>query len=68
MLSWLLSFYFHVYSIRRIETTKPHGMTVSNLRNVSGEPFQKAVDISWIPTTEQVGKHQLGFNAVDRDG
>ncbi|XP_072040586.1 uncharacterized protein [Amphiura filiformis] len=60
--------------IQRIETSKPHGMAVSELYDANVNPLanavslEKAVDISWIPTADQVGRHSLGFNAVDKDG
>ena len=57
------------YRIKRIETTKPHGMTVNaTLHDIPGNPLQKAVDIEWTPTAEQVGQHSLGFQAVDVEG
>ncbi|XP_072040587.1 integrin beta-like protein A [Amphiura filiformis] len=54
--------------IKRIETSKPPGMTVSPIANMTGNPLQKYVTLNWIPTKEMIGKQSIGINAVDNGG
>ncbi|XP_072024315.1 uncharacterized protein [Amphiura filiformis] len=54
--------------VARIESKKPTGMTQSALRDVDEYPLRKTVQLTWTPKTNQVGRHNVGFNAVDIDG
>ncbi|XP_072023909.1 uncharacterized protein [Amphiura filiformis] len=54
--------------ISRIEINKPKGMTSSTLQTVDGYPLRKAIQLNWQPTRQQIGKHTVGFSAVDTAG
>ncbi|XP_072023627.1 uncharacterized protein [Amphiura filiformis] len=53
--------------IDRIDTNKPSGMTSSYLLNGDG-PLRKSKTLTWTPSGDQVGRHIVGFSAVDTAG
>ncbi len=56
------------YSIDRIETNKPTGMRMSGITDVEDHPLRKKVTLTWHPALHHVGRHNIGFRAVDIQG
>ncbi|XP_072024328.1 uncharacterized protein [Amphiura filiformis] len=55
-------------TIDRIESIKPMGMIESPLLDVGGHPLRKSLTLTWTPQTDNIGRHNVGFNAVDTRG
>ena len=57
--------YLFVFSITSFETIKPSGVHASPVGRVYGTYDEFSVTLSWTPTSDQIGRHVICYEAEE---